>query len=504
MNETEGTLMSPPITITPQNALSKNSLGVFGVAFLVLAAVAPLTGIVVIAAIGIAIGNGGGMVASFLAVTVVLLLFGTGYARMSAELVSAGGFYAFVLRGLGRPAALGTGLVAMIGYNFFVAGAVGTIGFFAQTVIAQLTGVDLHWYLWAIISVIAAFAFSRKGIGFSAKVLGISLVCEVLILVIFDFAVLFTHGFDMAAFNPQIIFSGAAGIGFLFAGNAFVGVEATGLFSEEARDPKRTIPRATFVAIGFIGAFAAFTTWAIISATGVPEAQETALGHLEAGDLVFSLSNTYLGAPLTTVMMVLLLVSLFAALMALHNSATRYIFSLSRAGLLPRSLSRTRPNGVPERASIVQFVFAAAVAGIFAVVGLDPITSLVPSMTGFGTLGIITLQLLAALAIVVHFRRTRDPRYFSTLIAPGLGLVGLAVIVVLAIINFPVLAGSDAPLIGALPLLLLAALAGGLVWALHLRRKRPEVYEGLNDDLERFDEANTGSTQSPEIPLPTT
>jgi hypothetical protein len=62
------------------------------------------------------------------------------------------------------------------------------------------------------------------------------------------------------------------------------------------------------------------------------------------------------------------------------------------------------------------------------------------------------------------------------------------VIVVLAIINFPILAGSDAPIIAALPLLLLAALAGGLLYAAYLRRKRPDIYEGLNHDLERFDE----------------
>lgn len=480
--------MRASTSTAPHNALSKDSIGVFGVVFLVLAAVAPLTGIVVVTAIGIALGNGAGMVVSFIAVTVVLLLFGVGYARMSGELVSAGGFYAFVLRGLGRPAALVAGLVAMIGYNFFVAGAVGTSGFFAQTIIAQLTGLDMHWYIWALISVIAAFALSRRGIGFSAKVLGAALVCEVLILLVFDFSVLLSHGFDLSVFKPQIAFTGAVGIGFLFAANAFVGVEATGLFSEEARDPRRTVPRATYLSIGFIGVFAAFTTWAIASATGAARAQDAALEHLQAGDLVFSLSSTYLGAPLTTVMMVLLLVSLFAALMALHNSATRYIYSLSRARILPVGLSRTRGNGVPQKASIIQFTFAAAVAGLFALGRLDPLTSLVPSMTGFGTLGIITLQLLAALAIVVHFRRAKDRRLFSTFIAPGIGFLGLAVIVVLAIMNFSVLAGSDAPIIAGLPLLLLAALIGGLLWAAYLRRNQPEIYAGLNDDLERFDE----------------
>ena len=44
-----------------------------------------------------------------------------------------------------------------------------------------------------------------------------------------------------------------------------------------------------------------------------------------------------------------------AALMALHNSATRYIYSLSRARILPAGLSHTRHNGTPQRASAAQF-----------------------------------------------------------------------------------------------------------------------------------------------------
>lgn len=472
---------------TTHDNLSRNSLGVFGVVFLVLAAVAPLTGIIVVTALGIALGNGGGMVGSFLIVTVVLLLFAVGYAQMSKELVNAGGFYAFVLKGLGRPLALVAALIALIGYNFFVAGAVGTIGFFAQTITTQLTGIDLHWFLWSVVAVVAAFLLSRQGIDFSAKVLGVALVLEVSILLVFDVAVLLRDGFTTEVFDPQIVFSGAVGIGLLFAANAFIGVEATGLFSEEARNPIRTIPRATFTAIGFIGAFAAVTTWAIISAVGATTAQITAISHLEAGDLVFALSDRYLGSTLTTVMMLLLLVSLFAALMALHNSATRYIYSLSRARILPPGLSRTRDNGTPQRASVAQFTVGVGIAALFAIFGLEPLTSLVPSMTGFGTLGILVLQVLAALAVVVHFRRARDPRLGRTLIAPGLGFLGLVGIVTLAFINFPVLAGSDALVITLLPWLLLVALVGGLGYAAHLRANRPEVYEALNEDLERVE-----------------
>jgi amino acid transporter len=72
-------------------ALQRGALGVAGIVFLVLAAVAPLTGIVVVASLAIALGNGGGTPASFLIIAVILLLFAVGYAQMSKQLVNAGG-----------------------------------------------------------------------------------------------------------------------------------------------------------------------------------------------------------------------------------------------------------------------------------------------------------------------------------------------------------------------------------------------------------------------------
>lgn len=475
--------------------LERDALGVVGVVFLVLAAVAPLTGIVVVAALAIALGNGGGAAASFIIVAIILLFFAVGYAQMSKQLVNAGGFYAFVVKGLGRTGGLVAGLIATMGYNFFVAGTIGTSGFFTQTVVAELTGFDMHWYAWGLLSIIASFILARKGIGFSAKVLGVSLILETLILLVFDFSVLFQHGFSFEAFAPQHIFSGSIGIGLLLAGTGFLGFEATSLFSEEAKDPLRTIPRATYAAICVIGLILGFTTWAVVSATGVAEAQKVGLEHLESGDLIFALSATYLGATLTNVMMVLLLVSLFAAMLAFHNSATRYLFSLGRARVLPFALARTRSNGIPQTAGIVQAVFAAVVAGAFALVGLEPIASLVPSMLGFGTLCILVLQLLAAVSIVVYFRRTHDPRWWRTFVAPGIGALGLLGISTMAILNFSVVAGSDALLVNLLPLLLLVALVGGIIYGIYLRSRKPQVYAGLSNDLEKFNETLASKAQ---------
>ncbi|MEZ0163651.1 APC family permease [Kineococcus sp. LSe6-4] len=469
---------------TPQT-LTANSLGVPGIVFLVLAAVAPLTGIIVVACLGIALGNGGGMTGSFVLVAVALLLFAVGYARMARETVHAGGFYAFVLKGLGRRAALVAAVVALLGYNLFVAGAVGTTGFFFGTVIEQLTGLSVHWFAWSLVTVLLAVVLTRRGVAFSARVLGVSLVLEVLILVVFDISVLVRTGFSLDVFSPATIVTPGLGLGLLFAANAFIGVEATGLFSEEAKDPERTVPRATYLAVGIIGVFAAVTVWAIVSATGVAQAQQTALDRLPTGDLVFTLSQQYLGTALTDVMMVLLLVSLFAALMALHNSACRYLFSLGRVGVLPRALGRVSDRGVPQRASIAQFTFATLVAAVFWVAGMDPISTLVPAMTGTGTLGILCLQVMAAAAVVVHFRRRGDDRWLSTAVAPGLGFLALAGIVVLAVANFPTMAGSESPVIGALPWLYVVAVVVAIVWGERLQRRSPHVWAGLSQDLEK-------------------
>lgn len=487
---------------SPQTQLRRNTLGVAAIVFLVLAAVAPLTGIVVVASLAIALGNGGGAPASFFIVAVILLFFAIGYAQMSKQMVNSGGFYAFVVKGLGRTGGLVAGLIATLGYNFFVVGTIGTSGFFMQVIIAQLTGVDISWIVWGLLSIVVCFVMARSGIDFSTKVLGVSLVLEVAILVVFDVSVLVQTGFDIAAFSPEAVFSGSLPIGLLLAATAFLGFEATALFSEEARNPLKTVPRATYTAIIAIGLILGITTWAVVSATGVSNAQQVALDHLPDGDLIFSLASTYLGPVLTTIMEILLLVSLFAAMLAFHNSATRYLYSLGRARVLPHALARTRSNGAPQIAGLVQASFAAIVAIAFFAIGLDPILNLVPAMLGFGTLAVLVLQGLAALAIIVHFRRTSDPRWWSTFIAPGIGFIGIATITILAIVNFDIVAGSTDLLIRLMPLLLVVALIGGIVYGAYLKRSKPVVYDALATDIEKFNVHVSSGNQEPHIPEP--
>ncbi len=483
-------------------ALKRDQLGVPSIIFLVLAAVAPLTGAIVVLPLAIAFGNGGGIPLAVIVVAIALLLFAVGYAQMSKELVNAGGFYAIAVKGLGRGAGLVTGLIATLGYNMFVAGGTGTIGFFTGVVVLpSLFGFEVHWYIAGAIAFIACFLLARAGIHVSARILGIALILETLILLAFAVSVLVQTGFDIGAFtlalSPEILVGGSIWIAFLLIATLFLGFEATSLFSEEAKDPRRTIPRATYGAIIVIGVLHAIVGWAIVSAVGVGESQGAALDSLASGDLVLGLLDTYLGPFFAMVALVLLVISMVAAQLAFHNSAARYLYSLGRARILPGWLAVTNRHGAPQRALLVNVIFGLAIAAIFALAvetdpegnALPPVLTLVPVGIGFATLAILIVQTIAALSVVVHFRRTRDPRWWSTFVAPGLGFLALLGFSLGAMFNFTLVAGSEALYVRLLPWLIPLVVIAGVIYALVLKSRKPDTYAALENDLERFDEA---------------
>jgi amino acid transporter len=471
--------------------LARDKLGVGSIVFLVLAAVAPVTVLIVVLPLAIGLGNGGGIPVAILLVAGALLLFAVGYAQITKELTNASGFYAIAVKGLGKTAGLITGLIATIGYNAFVAGALGTIGFFAGSVaFPALFGVKLDWFLTAVVLMVVVFLLARSGIHVSAITLGVALVLEIILVLTFGLSVLFTTGFDLSIFRPEIIMGGSLWIGLLLAATAFIGFEATALFGEEAKDPRKTIPRATYAAVIIIGLMHAFAAWAIVSALGVTKAQDAALQHLEGGDLTLMVIGDHLGPIGVTVALILVVVSLFAAQLAFHNSAARYLFALGRARVLPQWLAKTNSQGSPERALLANALFAIVIVAIFRFVFPDvpPIFTIVPVGIGFATLAIIIVQAIAALSVVAYFRKKGDRRWWSTFIAPGIGFLALALFSIMALVNFPTVAGSEEPYVLVMPWILVAAVIGGIAYGAYLKAKKPEVYAGLSDDLEDFDE----------------
>src|SRR5437867_3160300 len=117
-------MVEPDTTATPTDTghRLRGSIGIAGIVFLVVAAAAPLTAIGGALPVMLAISNGPGVPLAYIIVAIVLLLFSVGYATMSHHVVDTGAFYAYVTRGLGVPAGLGAGGLALLTYTAIQAG----------------------------------------------------------------------------------------------------------------------------------------------------------------------------------------------------------------------------------------------------------------------------------------------------------------------------------------------------------------------------------------------
>jgi amino acid transporter len=455
----------------------RGTLNTSKIVLLVVAAAAPLSAVVGTVPLAFSIGTGPGVPGMFVFAGLVLLCFSVGYAAMSRQVVNAGGFYTYVSMGLGRVTAIGGGLVAVLSYAAMSMGLAAAFGYFAHLVGAAV-GLDLPWLVWSGVALVVVGLMGYRQIDLSARVLWVLMAAEIGVLSVLDIGVIAHKGaaaLPVVSMEPSTVFSGAAGVAMMFAFMSFIGFESAALYGEETRNPRRTVPVATYASVLVIAVFYALSSWVAVGAAGPDAIRQTA--SKELGNLFFTLSTNYVSELLTTAMQVLLVTSVFASMLALHNAANRYIYALGRERVLPGWVGHVHErHHSPHRASVVQTIVSGFVLAAFALTGLDPYLNLATGMLGIGTLGIVALQACAAAAVVSYFWRRSDRHWWRTLVAPGLGAIGLAVSVVLLVANFRLLVGTDNVIMDDLPVLLAVVALAGVGYGLWLRAKRPLQY----------------------------
>ncbi len=476
-------------------AEARRTLSTRRIVFLVVAAAAPLAAMVGNVPLALRLTDSPGLPGAFLLATIVLLCFSVGYSAMSRRVVNTGAFYTYVARGLGKQPAVAVALVAVLSYNAMAIGLTGGFGYFAQVVLHE-AGLDISWIPLAALGWAITAFLGYRSVELSAKVLAVLMSAEVVILTIFDVAVVGTDGVDVlrtGSFAPSTVFSASLGIWLMFAFASFIGFESAALYGEEAADPKHSVPRATITAVLLIGGFYCLTSWVIVGAGGVQQA--AALPADDVGEVVFNQAQAYLGETFLSIMAVFFVTSVLASLLAIHNAASRYMFALGREGLLPRKLGELHPRRyAPSYASATQSVVNAVVVLAFAAFGLSPYLDLGASMVGLSTLGIVALQAVAAVAIIVFFWRRPDRDWWRTGLAPLVGAVGLTIATVLLAVHYTDLTQTDAVWVKLLPVALLATAVGGWFYALWLRKNRPQVYADLAETDLRGSAERTAST----------
>ncbi|MGW5051897.1 APC family permease [Actinokineospora sp. NPDC004072] len=445
-------------------------LGTGGIVFMVIAAAAPLTVIGGNVPLAIGSGNGAGAPIGFVIAALVLLVFSVGFVTMTPHVKEAGAFYSYVTRGLGGRPGMGTAYVALVAYTAIQVGMYGYFGWAIGDLVAYYGGPSIPWWVFAIAGVVIVGLFGYRHIELSSKVLGVALVLEIAIVVALDTAIIATggaNGITGESFTPEAITSGPLGIAVLFALTGFIGFEATAVFRDEARDPERTIPRATYLAVVIIGVFYAISCWSLIEGIGADRANAVANEALSSGgNLLLDSAGTYLGVVLRDVMQVLLCTSVFACVLSFHNVIARYQFALANSGSFPAPLGRVHArHGSPAFSSVVQTGTALVLVLVFTLVGLDPLVGVFGSMAGVATVGMVLLMLLTSVSVVAFFQRTpeaRAGRVWPTVVAPIAAVVGLLVSLWLVVSNFTLVTGGSAGVSLVLGLIPVAALVAGL------------------------------------------
>jgi amino acid transporter len=261
----------------------------------------------------------------------------------------------------------------------------------------------------------------------------------------------------------------------------FVGFEASVVFSEESRNPRRTVQMATYVAIAVIGLVYVLSSWAMSVATGpdniVPFTQENQAGT------IFVLADMNLGSTWVEIGETLFVTSVLAAMISFHNTCARYGFALGRERVLLGALGQTSArSGAPIVASIIQSAIGLAVILIYAGLGLDPLVQLFFYGGTTGGFGVLVLITLTSIAIVGFFaREPSGENAWRRVIAPVFAAIALVCVVVLAVANYDILIGvaPGDPLRWILPSLFVVAGGLGVAWALYLKVARPDVYETI-------------------------
>jgi len=454
-----------------------------GIVFMVVATAAPLTAMATALPLVVGLGNGVGAPGSYLLVALVLALFAVGYAAMSAHMTNAGAFYAYVTAGLGRPFGMAAGLVAVLAYNVLTLYVVGLVGFFAHQTFVDELGVDLPWWLYGGVGLGTALVLGIRGLELNVRVLGFLLIVETSLLMIFNVATLARSGTAVLppeAFSPSHVFSGSPGIALLFAVTCFIGFEATAIFGEEARDPRRTIPRATYLAIAFVGTLYVLTSWLIVGTNGGTNAG--AVAAKDPGVYTFDALSAGLGGWSDNVVPWLLLTSLLAVLISLHNMSSRYLMAFGRDRVLPSALARIHARfKTPYVAGYVQATATALVAAVYALAGADPYLNLGSQTAGVGTLAVIVLMAACSFSVPFYFNRRGELRLWQHLIAPVAAGLALAFFAFLVVANYSLVSGSTSTLVNWLPALIPIVAAIGFVIGLRRTEQTPL------DALERFE-----------------
>jgi len=381
------------------------------------------TGIFVV--LGEAVPQAGpAVVVSFVLAGITALFSALSYAELAGMIPGSGSSYSYTYATLGELVAWVCGWCLVLEYGVSVAAVAAgwgqyvnellelTVGWALPASLAAPPGAGGMLNLPAAVIVVLAMVVLLRGARESAGANAVMVAVKVAALVMFC-AVALT-AFRAGNFKPLFPLGMAgmsAGAASLFF--SYIGFDAASTAGEEAKNPKRDLPRAIIISLALITAL--YCAVALAAVGAMPWRQFEGTEATLSAILVRAAGGGSLWPVLLSVGAV---VATTSVVLTVQYGQTRILFSMSRDGLVPPLFSRVHARtGVPRANTVMVSAF------IMVLAALVPLGALADA-TSIGTLFAFAL---VNLAVLILRRRSPDaPRSFRVPLAPVTTLLGVA------------------------------------------------------------------------------
>lgn len=319
------------------------------------------------------------------------------YAR---RYTGAGAIYDYVRKASSGPLGLFSAGIYFIGCMFLGgAGIYLAIGFFAQLFFSTYLGLNVAWWIWALIALAFVFMFNHFGVTTTTRTQLTLTVLAVLPVLIVALAVIFAggvQGHTAQVFNPTNPNAGNLFRGVLFAITLFIGFEASASLSEEARDPKRAVPIAVVGTVVIAALFYILVLYASAIGFGIDKIADWASDPAPLG----TLGSKFVGGWIAPWIDVALIVDMMAVASAFMATTARGWFALGRHGLLPRSLASTSRFNTPLGGNTLVTSLAVLLILLTLVFRMEPMSM----FTANALTGTLMISVIYILLAVLSFR----------------------------------------------------------------------------------------------------
>lgn len=408
----------------------RRELKIWQVAALSIAAMAPTLGMAFVASAPASL-VGRAVPLAFLLATTGGLFIASGFMILTRHFSHAGSSYALTGATIGPRAGFFSGWALVFAYSLYAPSAFMGSAYFLS-LFFHSTGIwsGAPWWPFTIVMlpILGRLAVSdvRRLMQTLLSIEGVSIVLMLILFVVIIATIAGGNGphgtgLTLKGFSPP------AGVSFhdlalasVFGVLALGGFETAATLGEEARNPRRSVPRALFGAVIGIGLF--FVVFTGVESLGFGANQAGANALAGSSGPLFSLAHTYIGSSMEDVLELTAAVSAFGASLALITAGARLVFSLTR-DIFPNSPIGKASSASGEPVHAIGFELVLVIAGIIVALSL--------SLTGLEVLNyfafIATLSLLVAYGLVnisaVWFLALRDRRQMWLLVFPVVAIV---------------------------------------------------------------------------------